>query len=1099
MDSSRNNNHAGNLQGMNYRRLGRTNLRVSVVGFGTCQLRLVPERQAIETLVRGLTMGVNIIHTSPEYEGADKLIAKALRESGVKQKVYVCSQAWGNKDYFERLFESTCEALGTGYLDLFGINCLYDLEMCGENVWGTGGMVEFLHRKKEEGRLGSIFCTTHGPLHHLHDRIKRNVFDAVMVSYNALGFHVLSFNPDTLFRVAQPPPNVTAWEFEDIPGMKDHIFPLLRELDIGLMVMKPFAGGLLSPGKPSLWKTDFSPSMSTIQATDILRYLLMNSEIACVIPGTASVEEATENASAGCGEIALNHETMQRVESLAADLSREFCSRCGDCDNSCGHGLHISWLFRSAYIAMSPYATFGNDDQLQYFALHPQRESTCVHCRDITCHCPRGLNIRANLIALHKKMVDLSRQGLLPQESLKQGSFSARPYSCHVIMKDIPERVQAREKAVARIYVQNTGQKTWHASGAPGRSFVCLAAYVDESLMQIVRLRHDVSPGEKVHFVFEFTAPSEKGPHVLKMDLFEQGVAFFSHHGVPPIEAPLMVEDHSQTREDAPEYAALYIEHNISNRLTAGSRSAFRVKVRNTGTETWYRNPTNGHLTALAVFLDGQVSTIGHLLRERVGPGETAVLCFPFQVPDTPGRYTLKIDLMVQNITMFEDCGLAPVLIDLEVLPGNRTRSEHVWEKAKEINYWFFSPGLGVHRSHDEPTFPLFAGSAKGSRITDVEGKEFIDLIMGWGCALLGYAHDRIQKAIARELSSGAIITLTHPLEIEVSEKLCEMIPSTEMVLFGKNGSDTCTAAVRMARAYTQRHRVLVCGYHGWQDWYAEQHGFRATGVPERADGLVIPFTYHDVEGLKHLLRSHSGNVAAVMIDPSAPLMNLNGPFPEADAVFLAAVAGLTREAGALLIFDEVLSGFRFRQGSVQKAFGVTPDLTCLGKALSAGMPLSALVGKREVFKQTLHRIYYTPTFKGEVYSFAAAKEALTIYQEEDISGHVWRFGEALQARLNQACQASGLPCRVAGPPFRMVFAFDEPDYERRVMMRTLLVQELTRHRVLTWKGLMVPSYAHNEQDLEQIVEAAERALPVLYDAWKHDDFLRHLEIPDDP
>jgi aryl-alcohol dehydrogenase-like predicted oxidoreductase len=249
MDAFHKNKHAGRLQGMNYRRLGRTNLRVSVVGFGTCQLRLVPERQAIETLVRGLTMGVNIIHTSPEYEGADKLIAKALRESGVKQKVYVCSQAWGDIDHFERLFESTCEALGTGYLDLFGINSLYDLEMFGENVWGTGGMVEFLLRKKEEGRLGSIFCTTHGPLHHLHDRLKRNIFDAVMISYNALGFHVLTFNPKTLFRVAQPPPNVTAWEFEDIPGMRDRLFPLLKQLDIGVMVMKPFAGGLLSPGK----------------------------------------------------------------------------------------------------------------------------------------------------------------------------------------------------------------------------------------------------------------------------------------------------------------------------------------------------------------------------------------------------------------------------------------------------------------------------------------------------------------------------------------------------------------------------------------------------------------------------------------------------------------------------------------------------------------------------------------------------------------------------------------------------------------------------------------------------------------------------------
>jgi len=174
---------------MEYRRLGRSGLMVSAVGFGTCQLRRVPVHQALETLKRGFALGVNLVHTAPDYEGADDIVAQAVRESG--RDVLVLSQGYGSVEHFEWLFESTCRKLRTRRLPIFGIACIDDREHLGENVWGPGGMVEFLERKKHEGRLGAIFCTTHGPPDYVVRLITSGRFDAIMLAYNALGFHLL--------------------------------------------------------------------------------------------------------------------------------------------------------------------------------------------------------------------------------------------------------------------------------------------------------------------------------------------------------------------------------------------------------------------------------------------------------------------------------------------------------------------------------------------------------------------------------------------------------------------------------------------------------------------------------------------------------------------------------------------------------------------------------------------------------------------------------------------------------------------------------------------------------------------------------------------
>lgn len=547
----------------------------------------------------------------------------------------------------------------------------------------------------------------------------------------------------------------------------------------------------------------------------------------------------------------------------------------------------------------------------------------------------------------------------------------------------------------------------------------------------------------------------------------------------------------------APTYLASYLEHTIPASLPGASRRTFRVRVRNTGTATWRRNPPDNRFVGLAVFLDGELATSGRSGREEVAPGEETVICFTLALPAAAGACEVRCDMVAHTITMFSAAGTPPLVVSLELTAHEQTASERVMAEAERSNFWFFTPGCGVHLSRGESTYPLFASQARGCRITDLEGREYVDYVMGWGCALLGYGHPAIQQALAEAVREPGIITLTHPLEIEVSRLLCEMIPSAELVLFGKNGSDSCTAAVRVARAFTNRRKILLCGYHGWHDWFAEQYGFAGSGVPEHPEKLVHRFVFNDIDSLAALLDAHGGDVAAVMLEPSGPVEGIQGPLGEADPRFLEQAAALARRHGALLIFDEIMTGFRYAQGSVQKALGVIPDLTCLGKALSAGMPLSALVGRRDILTQTLHRIAYMPTFKGEIYSFAAARAALRLYGEIDVPGHVHDYGLRLKEGVTDLCRARGLPARMIGPPFRMTLAFAEADGERQTLLRTLLQQELARRGVLTFKGFMLPSWAHDDAALEITLRAFDAALGVLADSLIDGSLLRRLEIPD--
>ena len=598
---------------MEYREVGRSGVSLSVIGFGTAQLQMLPERQAIAAMRRAFELGINWVHTAPDYGGVEHWIARAIRESG--EDVAVATQCPAYVDLLEPFFDNARTIFRHDTLDLYGVNCIEDIEYIGENVWGQGGIVDILQRKKREGKVRALFCTTHGPIDYMERLVRCGVFDAVMVDYNPLEFHLLSYYAARIGR-----------RFENLRDVRERLFPLAAARGVSVIVMKPLAAGLLSRGR---------------------------------------------------------------------------------------------------------------------------------------------------------------------------------------------------------------------------------------------------------------------------------------------------------------------------------------------------------------------------------------------------------------------------------------------------------------------------AAKAKGCRVWDPEGNEFIDYTMGWGSTILGYADERIQQAIGEHLSTAPLAPFPDPLEMEVSEMIAEDFPSAEMVAFGKNGSDACTVAARLARITTGRRQILSCGFHGWQDFAVEP------------TGELHKFRFNSEASFRALYDRHRADLAAIMIEPAGPFVSPDeGLAGDADPEFLGLLAQAARDAGALLVFDEIITGYRYPGGGVQQATAVIPDLTCLGKALASGMPLSAVAGRGSIFHAGFARTQYCPTFKAEIYSLAAARAAIAIYRREPVAQWIWRTGNQLKEGIVALCRELTIPGACQGPPFRFSLVFEEPDPVRRRLARTLYMQELLGAGLVTVSGVMLPSMAHSDDVVAETLRRMRDVLTVMADAWRLGDFDRRIEIP---
>jgi len=366
---------------------------------------------------------------------------------------------------------------------------------------------------------------------------------------------------------------------------------------------------------------------------------------------------------------------------------------------------------------------------------------------------------------------------------------------------------------------------------------------------------------------------------------------------------------------------------------------------------------------------------------------------------------------------------------------------------------------------------PYFARTGRGSHVWDVDGNEYIDFINSLAAITLGYNDPDVTRAVQAQLEDGVIFSLSHPIEMQVAETICEMVPCAEMVRFGKNGSDATAGAIRVARAHTGRDRVAVCGYHGWQDWYIGSTA-RHRGVPQAVRELTHGFPYNDLAALDTLLSSHLDQFAAVILEP----MNVAYPAPG----YLEELKALVHRHGALLVFDETITGFRYANGGAQELFGVTPDLATFGKGLANGYPVSAVAGRRDVMRQ-MEEIFFSFTFGGEALSLAAAQATMQKLQREPVVAHLRTQGEkivtGLKALIDKHNGAELLS--VAGQPSWSFFIIKDGADVSSWQLKTLFLQEMFQRGILTL-GTHNMSYAHSDADIASLLAAYDEIIPML-------------------
>ena len=380
---------------------------------------------------------------------------------------------------------------------------------------------------------------------------------------------------------------------------------------------------------------------------------------------------------------------------------------------------------------------------------------------------------------------------------------------------------------------------------------------------------------------------------------------------------------------------------------------------------------------------------------------------------------------------------------------------------------------------------PVFLARGEGSHVWDVDGNEYIDYPMALGPVILGHRDPVVTEAVMRQLQAGTVFSLPHPLEIEAAQLLVELIPCAAMVRFAKNGSDATSGAIRVARAYTGREHIACCGYHGWHDWYIGTTT-RHRGVPEAVRALTGTFQYNDLDSLERIFRDHPGEVAAVILEPIGVVEPREG--------FLQAVRELTTREGAVLVFDEVLTGFRIALGGAQAHFGVTPDLACFGKAMANGYPLSAVVGCREIMA-LFDDVFFSSTFGGEVLSLAAMVATIHELQRHDVIAHLWRQGRALQDGYHALAKRLGLERRTQciGLPPRTVLTFTETSGAESLLLKSLFQQECLKRGILC-SGTHHLCYRHSDEDIASTLQAYEAALEIVAEAIRAGDAARRLE-----
>ncbi|MEA5460796.1 aminotransferase class III-fold pyridoxal phosphate-dependent enzyme [Arcicella sp. LKC2W] len=410
------------------------------------------------------------------------------------------------------------------------------------------------------------------------------------------------------------------------------------------------------------------------------------------------------------------------------------------------------------------------------------------------------------------------------------------------------------------------------------------------------------------------------------------------------------------------------------------------------------------------------------------------------------------------------------------------TNSDLIYERALKVQKPITQTLAKGTGQFTKGIAPKYLQKGKGSHVWDVDGNEYIDFNAAIGPISLGYAYPKVDEAIKKQLEDGITFSLMHPLEVELSELIQAVIPNAEAVKISKTGADVCSAAVRVARAFTGRDKVFCCGYHGWHDWYIGITS-RNSGVPEAIQNMTFTFEYNNIEAIIEALDE---DVAAVILEPFI--------FEAPQNDFLQQLAEACRENGTLLIFDEMWTGFRIALGGAQEYFNVIPDLAVYSKACANGMPIALLTGRADVMELFNNEVFSYTTFGGEALSLAACIATIEEIRDKNVPQYLAEKGQLIQDGYNQIVEELGMQnlTKCVGYPCRSMVTFSA-EAGNGLEIKALMQQEMIKRGIL-WAGFHNMCFSHSDDDINYTLSAYRDVLPIVKEAIENQNVKSYLK-----
>lgn len=394
--------------------------------------------------------------------------------------------------------------------------------------------------------------------------------------------------------------------------------------------------------------------------------------------------------------------------------------------------------------------------------------------------------------------------------------------------------------------------------------------------------------------------------------------------------------------------------------------------------------------------------------------------------------------------------------------------------------------------------WPAYYSKARGVEVFDLEGRRYIDMsIMGVGACILGYADPDVDQAVKNAIDNGAMCTLNAPEEVELAELLCELHPWAQMVRYGRSGGEAMSIAVRIARAHTKKDLIAFCGYHGWTDWYLSANlgdnealdghlmpGLSPAGVPRGLTGTALPFHYNQIEELKTIVSNHKNSIAAIVMEPQRD----HAPAPG----FLEEVREIAKDIKAVLIFDEITTGFRMTTGGIHLLHGVNPDIAVFAKAMANGYPMAAVVGTEDVM-QAAQSTFISSTNWTERTGPVAALATIRKYRRENVAAHIIQIGNMVIEGWKKVAVETGLKLHTDDTiPTLAHFSLPYPD---ELPLTTLFTQEMLKRGYLAFHQFK-PSFAHKAQHVQDYLTTLKGVFPIFSKAIEQGKITNLLEGP---